>query len=65
MRWASGDELYYFDGGAIHFFHLYNLTERRMALPTGINPAEVRQVLVGESIAYIFTPAGVAVYQWK
>ncbi len=60
-----GDELYYFDGGAIHFFHLYNLTERRMALPTGINPAEVRQVLVGESIAYIFTPAGVAVYQWK
>ncbi len=60
-----GEELYYFDGGSIHFFHLYNLTERRMALPTGVNPAEVRQVLVGESMAYIFTPTGVAVYQWK
>ena len=58
-----GDELYYFDAGAVHFFHLYNLTERRVALPAGLDPGTVRQVLVGETYAYIFTAAGVAVYQ--
>jgi hypothetical protein len=60
-----GDELYYFDAGAVHFFHLYNLTERRVALPAGVDAGTVRQVLVGESNAYIFMAAGVAVYQWK
>ena len=58
-----GDELYFLDGGALHFFHLYNQTERRVALPAGLDPATVRQVLVGETYAYIFTAAGVAVYQ--
>ena len=58
-----GDELYYFDAGTVHFFHLYNLTERRLALPADVAPAGVRQVLVGEAYAYIFTAAGVAVYQ--
>ena len=58
-----GDEMYYFDAGAVHFFHLYNLTERRVALPTGVDPGTVRQVLVGDTYAYIFTAAGVAVYQ--
>jgi hypothetical protein len=58
-----GDELYYFDAGALHFFHLYNLTERRVPLPAGVDPAAVRQVLVGETYGYIFTAAGVAVYQ--
>ena len=58
-----GDELYYFDAGAVHFFHLYNLTERRVALPADVAPGAVRQVLVGESYAYIFMAAGVAVYQ--
>ena len=58
-----GDELYYLDAGAIHFFHLYNLVERRVVLPTGIDPGAVRQVLVGEGFAYIFTVAGVSVYQ--
>ncbi len=58
-----GDELYYLDAGAVHFFHLYRLTERRVALPTGLDPGAVRQVLVGEGYAYIFTAAGVAVYQ--
>ncbi|MBD2770121.1 hypothetical protein IC235_19715 [Hymenobacter sp. BT664] len=60
-----GDELYYFDAGAVHFFHLYNLSERRVALPVEVDPATVRQVLVGESYAYIFTPLGIAVYQLK
>jgi hypothetical protein len=60
-----GDELYYLDAGAVRFLHLYDLTERRVALPAGVNPAEVRQVLMGDAFAYIFTPAGVAVYQWK
>ena len=58
-----GDELYYLDGGAVHFFHLYTLAERRVALPPGLDPAAVRQVLVGEGFAYIFTAAGVSVYQ--
>jgi hypothetical protein len=58
-----GDELYYLDAGALHFFHLYHQTERRVALPTGFDPAAVRQVLVGETYAYIFTAAGVSVYQ--
>ena len=59
-----GDELYYLEGGAVHFFHLYNLTERRVALPPDADPGAVRQVLVGEGYAYIFTAAGIAVYQW-
>ncbi|GAA4042857.1 hypothetical protein GCM10022409_31000 [Hymenobacter glaciei] len=58
-----GDELYFLEAGAIRFFHLYNLTERRVALPAGVEPGAVRQVLVGESHAYIFTPMGVTVYQ--
>ncbi|OGX85656.1 hypothetical protein [Hymenobacter glacialis] len=58
-----GDELYYFADGALHFTHLYNQTERRVALPADVPAAEVRQVLVGEGFAYIFTAAGVSVYQ--
>lgn len=60
-----GDELYYYEGGALHFAHLYNLTERRVTLPASVPPAEVRQVLVGEAYAYIFTAAGISVYQYK
>ncbi|GAC1381456.1 MAG: hypothetical protein NVSMB30_29170 [Hymenobacter sp.] len=58
-----GDELYYLEAGAVRFFHLYRLTERRVALPAGVDPSLVRQVLVGEGYAYIFTALGVAVYQ--
>ena len=58
-----GDELYFMEGGAIIFFHLYSQTERRVALPAGLDPIAVRQVLVGEAYAYVFTAAGVAVYQ--
>ena len=58
-----GDEMYFLEAGAIRFFHLYNQTERRVALPAGLDPAAVRQVLVGETYAYIFTAAGIAVYQ--
>ena len=58
-----GDELYFLEAGALRFFHLYNQTERRVVLPIGVDPAAVRQVLVGETYAYIFTAAGVTVYQ--
>ena len=58
-----GDEMYFLEAGALRFFHLYNQTERRVALPAGFDPAAVRQVLVGETYAYIFTAAGIAVYQ--
>ena len=56
-----GDELYFLENGAIRFFHLYKQTERRMSLPAGAGA--VRQVLVGETHAYVFSAAGVAVYR--
>jgi len=58
-----GDELYYFGAGGLYFFHLYQLQTRLLPWPAGIDPAAVRQVLVGEQYAYIFTAAGIAVYQ--
>lgn len=59
-----GDELYYFADGAVQLFHLYNLTQRTVALPTDVTAADVRQVLLGEQYAYVFTAAGVRVYKW-
>ena len=56
-----GDELYYVAGSQLRFFHLYNLTERTVALPP--DAGALRQVLVGEKFAYLFTAQGVAVYQ--
>jgi hypothetical protein len=58
-----GDELYYLGGESLHFFHLYNLTERTLPLPAGVEAAALRQVLIGEKHAYLFTPNGVLVYQ--
>lgn len=54
-----GDELYFVSEGKLQFFHLYTLAQRTLPLPA----AEVRQVLVGETYAYIFTAAGVQVYK--
>ena len=54
-----GDELYYLAGGQVHFFHLYQLTERTSPVPA----PEARQVLVGERYAYCLTPQGVQVYK--
>ncbi|MDO7874548.1 hypothetical protein Q5H93_07380 [Hymenobacter sp. ASUV-10] len=59
----KGDELYYVSSGALHFFHLYNLTERTVALPATVPAEGVRQVLLGEGYAYVFTAEGVLVYQ--
>ncbi|AWM33404.1 hypothetical protein [Hymenobacter nivis] len=58
-----GDELYYLDGSQVRFFHLYNLTSRAVALPTAADAGALRQVLVGEQYAYLFTAQGVAVYR--
>jgi hypothetical protein len=57
-----GDELYYLDGDQVRFFHLYNLTSRAVALPS-VAAGALRQVLVGEQYAYLFTAQGVAVYR--
>lgn len=54
-----GDELYYLAAGQVHFFHLYQLTERILPVPA----PETRQVLVGERYAYCLTPQGVQVYR--
>jgi len=56
-----GDELYFVADGAVQLFHLYNLTQRTLPLP--IPAADVRQVLLGDGYAYIFTLAGVQVYK--
>ncbi|RSK35375.1 hypothetical protein [Hymenobacter metallilatus] len=53
-----GDELYYLAADGVHFFHLYTLQERTMALPT----TEATQVLVGEQYVYMLTSVGVQVY---
>lgn len=58
-----GDELYYLAEGRLHFFHLYNLNERTVALPPALEAGTVRQVLVGEGYTYVFTAAGVEVYR--
>ena len=58
-----GDELYYLAGDELRFFHLYNLTERAVALPPTGDAGPPRQVLVGEQFAYLFTAQGVAVYR--
>lgn len=59
----KGDELYYVSGGELHFFHLYNLTERMLPLPAAVPAENVRQVLLGEGYAYVVTAEGMLVYQ--
>ncbi len=58
-----GDELVYLAGGQLHFFHLYNLTERTQPLPADLDATTVRQVLLGDQYAYFITIKGVAIYQ--
>ncbi|RYU77941.1 hypothetical protein [Hymenobacter persicinus] len=53
------DELYYLADGAIHFFHLYKLTERTLPLLT----SDVRQALFGEQYAYLLTGSSILVYK--
>lgn len=54
-----GDELYYPGPDGLHFWHLYNQTDRLLPLPT----AGAQQVLVGEQYAYVLTSAEVQVYK--
>jgi hypothetical protein len=58
-----GDELAYLAGGQLHFFHLYNLTERTQPVPAGLDATTVRQVLFDEQLAYFITAKGVSIYQ--
>ncbi|MGI4875797.1 MAG: hypothetical protein ACRYFX_31960 [Janthinobacterium lividum] len=58
-----GDELVYLAAGHLHFFHLYNLTERTQPLPTGLDAATVRQVLLGDEYGYFVTTSGVSIYR--
>jgi hypothetical protein len=58
-----GDELAYISGGQLHFFHLYNLTERTQPLPVGLDATTVRQVLLGDQLAYFITTKGISIYQ--
>jgi len=58
-----GDELAYLSGDQLHFFHLYNLTERTQPLPAGLDATTVRQVLLGDQYAYFVTAQGVQIYQ--
>jgi hypothetical protein len=58
-----GDELMYLGGNQLHFFHLYNLTERTQSLPPGLDATTVRQVLLSDQYAYFVTTKGIAIYQ--
>jgi len=58
-----GDELAYLSEGQLHFFHLYNLTDRTQPLPVGLDATTVRQVLLGDQLAYFITAKGVSIYQ--
>jgi hypothetical protein len=58
-----GDELAYISGGQLHFFHLYNLTERTQPLPIGLDATTVRQLLLGDQLAYFITTKGISIYQ--
>jgi len=58
-----GDELVYLSDGQLHFFHLYNLTERTLPLPTGLEAATIRQVLLAEDFGYFVTAQGVQIYR--
>ena len=58
-----GDELVYLAGGVLHFFHLYDLTERIQPLPADLEAATVRQVLLSDQYAYFITTGGVRIYQ--
>ncbi|AII52755.1 hypothetical protein [Hymenobacter sp. APR13] len=57
------DELYFLADGAVQLLQLYTLAQRTVPLPTGVPAAEVRQVLLGENYAYLFTKAGLQVYK--
>ena len=58
-----GDELVYLAQGQLHFFHLYNLTERTQALPPDLDATTVRQVLLSDQSAYFLTAQGLRIYQ--
>jgi hypothetical protein len=58
-----GDELMYLGGNQLHFFHLYNLTERTQPLPPGLDATTVRQVLLSDQYAYFVTTKGITIYQ--
>ncbi len=57
------DELVYLSQGQLHFFHLYNLTERTRPLPPDLDATTVRQVLLGDDQAYFVTTTGLRIYQ--
>ena len=58
-----GDELVYLAEGQLHFFHLYNLTERTLPLPAGLDATTVRQVLLSDDAAYFVTSSGVQIFR--
>lgn len=53
-----GDELYYVADTTLHFFHLYNFTDRVLPLPT----SPVQQVLVSDQYVYVLLPQEIRVY---
>ncbi|UYZ59060.1 NHL repeat-containing protein [Hymenobacter latericus] len=61
LSWVGfrGNELYYVQGGQVHFVDLYTAKERLLPLPV----PEATQVLVGEQFLYTLSPAGVGVYR--
>jgi hypothetical protein len=56
------EELYFLQDKQLHFFHLYNFTERTLALPV-TKDREIRQVLAFENKVVLFYNDTMAIYQ--
>jgi hypothetical protein len=55
-----GNELYYLQGGELHFFDLYKLTDRVVNFP---QDQQYRTALAGEKFYYLFSPKGIDLYE--
>ena len=58
----KGNELYFVKDGQLHFFELYQLQTRTIALPAGNS---YTSALVGPASLYLFTAKQVEVYRWR
>lgn len=58
----KGDELYFLQGGKLHFFNLYSFAERSFDVPP---VPTYRQALVGEDLVYLLSDSGLDLYAFE
>lgn len=57
-----GDEMFYLNGGRLHFFNLYSFAERAFDLPA---VPTYRQALVGEQLVYLLSESGLDLFEFE